>query len=314
MNKIDKFKGCMIGLACGDYLGAPVEFTFSRADVESFFAGNQLKPVDFLDDGNRRHVAGYYTDDTCMAMCLAQSLIEKGFDTKDQFIRYKQWLFEGLNTHYGDKSIGVGNHTFGVLAKVNENNLPSELDHHERHGGNGALMKCAPIGLLYYQNFTELKDYTIKSTIITHNSRDAVWSCMVQNSFIAYALLDQDKSEFVRLFLADFPDCPVNIKELVTLPYTEMPGRVKLENSGYTLHSLKISLYSFFRSNNFEEAVTESVFMAGDADTQGAIVGALAGAYYGYENIPVDWRKALLNREYIEELAVSLHDKAATNK
>jgi len=308
MDNLNKFKGCLVGLACGDYLGAPVEFSFSRADVIDFFDSERLRPINILDDNNVRHVAGYYTDDTCMAMCLAESLIEKGFDTKDQFVKYKEWLFEGKNTPVkGDASIGVGNHTFNMLTQLDENNLPDILKHREMHGGNGALMKCAPIAMMYCNELTKLKNKTILSTIITHNSEDAVWSCIVQNAFIYYAFNRLDKERFVATFLNDFQDCPEKIKSIVACDYLGMPVGARLENSGYTLHSLKIVLYAFFRFNSFEEIVTESVYMAGDADTQGAIAGALAGAYYGYDNIPKEWRDALLNREYIEKLATDLH-------
>ena len=310
---LDKYKGCFIGLACGDYLGMPVEFSRGREDVIKYFGKHELRPIEFLNETAVRKTAGYYTDDTCMAMCLAESLHENDFDIKDQFRRYKKWLFEGYNTPFGDKSYGVGNHTFKMLTSLNEDDLPTELDHHEMHGGNGALMKCAPIGLYYFDDIALLKDNSIKSAIITHNNSDAAWSCVVLNSFIAYALLGHKKENFAGLYLQHHQQTPDKIKDLLLKDYISMPDRENLNNSGFTLHTLQIALYSFLRSNNFVEAVTEAIFMGGDADTQGAVVGSLAGAYYGHNDIPTDWISQLLNKEYIEQMAINLYNKKVSS-
>lgn len=309
MNLSNQFKGCFVGLACGDYLGMPVEFSKGRAEVVNYFKGEKLRPVDFIHDTTGKSTLGYYTDDTCMAMCLAESLVENDFDVKDQFRRYKKWLFDGYNTPFGDRQFGIGNITLRMLMTLEEDNLPVELIHRESHGGNGALMRCAPIGLFYHKDIESLRDYSIKSAIITHNNSDAAWSCVVLNFFIAYSLLGKDKNDFVALFLADHKDCPDNIKELLLIDYGALPEKHNLDNSGYTLHTLKIALYSFFRTNNYEEAVTEAIFMGGDADTQGAVAGALAGAYYGRDSIPAAWADVLINRDYIERQAANLYEK-----
>ncbi|MEI6378100.1 MAG: ADP-ribosylglycohydrolase family protein [Candidatus Falkowbacteria bacterium] len=306
---LDKFKGCLVGLACGDYLGMPVEFTFGRKDVIDFFGSEILNPVDFIEPNCARRTAGYYTDDTCMALCLADSLLECDFDTRDQFLKYKKWLFEGYNTPFGDRQFGVGDHTYKILTVLREDNLPDVLNHVESHGGNGALMRCAPVGLLYHDDIAMLKDYSIKSAIITHNNTEAAWSCVVLNTFIAYSLLGIDKADFVDRFINDHPDCPEHIKKLLLTDFQSLPAKHKMNTSGYTIHTLNVVLYSFFKAQDFREAVTEAVFMGGDADTQGAIVGALAGAYYGFESIPSNWRATLLNKEHIEEVAVNLYNK-----
>lgn len=309
MELLKKFKGCFAGLACGDYLGMPVEFTHSREDVEDFFGEPGLRPVIFVPFEYSKRKPGYYTDDTCMAMCLAESLYENDFDIKDQIQRYKKWLFQGYNTPDGGESFGVGNHTFKILTSLDEDDLPQDINHKEDHGGNGALMRCAPIGLFYNDDISLLKENSFKSAIVTHNNLDSAWSCVVLNSFIAYSLLGHDKENFVNLFLAHYSECPENIKKLLLVDYQAMPANYCFDNSGFTLHSLQIVLYSFFRFNKFRETVAESIYMGGDADTQGAIAGALAGAYYGYDDIPHDWVNELINREYIEKQATNLHSK-----
>lgn len=305
-----RFQGCLVGLACGDYLGAPVEFFKNRKEVEHFFGGKELKISSKTDETNKRRIPGHYTDDTSMALCLAESLIKNGFNVKDQFLSYRQWLLEGLNTPYGDNAFGIGQHTFKMLTSLDENALPNEIDHQERHGGNGALMRCAPLGLMYFNDLAVLKEKTIKATIITHNNFDAVWSCVVLNSFIAYSLLCYNKSNFTGHFISRYPECPDNIKNILLVDYSALPKYYDFDNSGFVLNTLQIVLYSFFQSTNVRDSITAAVFMGGDTDTQGAITGALAGSYYGFDNIPTEWTKTLLNGEFIENIATRLYSKS----
>lgn len=306
---ISKYKGCMVGLACGDYLGAPVEFSMSREQVEHFFGGKKLLVLECADQSDVRRIPGHYTDDTSMALCLAESLVEKGFEVSDQFIRYRRWLLDGYNTPFGDKAYGVGQHTFKMLFALDENSLPDGLNHKEGHGGNGALMRCAPIGLSYHYDMAELKDKSFRAAIITHNNSDAAWSCVVLNAFIACALRGYNKKDFVRVFFDHFPEVPENISGILERFNDESYLSDEYDNQGYTLDTLRIALYSFFKTDDFEGAVTEAVFFGGDADTQGAVAGALAGAYYGYENLPESWVKTLINRDHIEGLAEKMLDK-----
>lgn len=306
---IDKFKGCLVGLACGDYLGSPVEFALRPEQVREFFGGEKLKPVPDTGVRDPRHIPGYYTDDTAMAICLAESLIENGFDIKDQFRRYHRWISTGYATPYGDRAFDPGQHTFRVLYGRSEDEIPEKLIHHELEGGNGALMRSAPIGLRYYQD-SGLKEYSIRASIVTHSNTLSAWSCVVLDQFIAYALSGKIKrSSYCQEFLRQYPESPMKIKKVLTADYNNIDSR-KLEHSGYVINTLLITLYAFFTTNDFEAAVTRAVFMAGDTDTQGAVTGALAGAYYGYKAIPSGWRNTLIRHEYIENLAIELYQQS----
>src|SRR5690606_27627979 len=140
----DKFKGCLLGLACGDYLGATVEYR-SKENVRKVFAqGVTPLAVDFHGYGN---ITGFYTDDTSQMICLAESLLEKGFNPQDQLRRYKKWLYEGYATPFGVKSYGVGQNTLRILMRLDENSIPEEITHDPKQGGNGAVMRCAPVAL-----------------------------------------------------------------------------------------------------------------------------------------------------------------------
>jgi len=301
---LDKSKGCLIGLACGDYLGMPYEFAMP-GKVKKHFSINKLKPItiQFID----KQVTGFYTDDTSMAICLAESLLEKGFDQKDQYQKYKKWFYEGYSTPFGDKSYGVGQHTLRVFIEQTEDNIPTTITHNHKAGGNGALMRCAPIGIRYNKDINQLVQNSIKSALVTHNNHISAWSCVILNLCISYALQEIDKTDYCNLILDSKLDIPQDIKELLQTDFNKLDQNL-LHTTGYSLYTLAIALHSFFTTDTLEDCITQAIALGGDTDTQGAVVGALAGAYYGYTNIPDDWVNSLINNKYIEELAVRLHE------
>lgn len=300
------FKGCLIGLACGDYLGMPVEF-MQRSQVLQFFGERKLKPSSCHHRAGIKP-PGFYTDDTSLTICLSESLIEKGFDIKDQFQKYRKWYMTGYGTPFEDQAFGIGQTTLKMLISLDENNLPNKLEHKEQRGGNGALMRSAPIGLLYYQDEEEIKNKSIASAIVTHNNLFAVWSCIVLNSFISYCLQGVNKKDFVKKFINIHQDCPEELIKVLTQDFNSL-DEMFIKNTGYSLHTLNIALYSFFTTENYVDCVTKSIFIGGDTDTQAAVAGALAGAYYGIDDIPQNWINILIRKDYIEDLAVRLYNE-----
>jgi len=299
---LDKFKGCLIGLAVGDYLGMPVEFC-KPFQVKNFYP-NGLEPKP-CTRGNSSYPAGFYTDDTALTICLAESLIEKGFDTKDQFLRYKKWLMEGYATPFNDRAYGVGQNTLRQLLTGDPDNLTTKLKNNEKQGGNGALMKCSPVGLRYYKNEKELVEKTIASTIITHNNEVAVWGCIAHNLFIGYSLRGYSKETFIERFLTTCQNCPAKLQEALRIDFNTLDEH-SLSTTGYSLNTSIISLYCFLKTDTYEDCITKAIFLGGDTDTQGAVAGSLAGTYYGSSNIPKIWQRQLLNRDRIEKLANNL--------
>lgn len=296
---LNKFKGCLVGLAVGDYLGMPVEFC-KPFQVKQFYP-NGLEPKS-CTRGNSSYPAGFYTDDTAMAICLAESLIEKGFDIKDQFLRYRKWLMEGYATPFGDKAYGVGQNTLRQLFTADPDSLPTKLVHKENQGGNGALMRCAPLALAYYKNEEELFNKTLESTIITHNNEMAVWSCIVHNCFISYSLLNINKNGFIEKFITTYTNCPVLIQKILKADFNNL----HCIHTGYTLNTLAISLSCFFTTENFKDCLTKAIYLGGDTDTQGAVAGSLAGTYYGEDKIPSHWKHTLIGKNNIVNTAKEL--------
>lgn len=299
MNIEDRFKGCLVGLACGDYLGMPVEFMNSD-QIKKLFGKGGIRPITTPRNANKPK--GYYTDDTSLAICLTESLL-RGFNVKDQFQTYRKWLLNYHATPDGENSIGVGQRTLMALIRQTKNTIPIKLNNNDKHGGNGALMKTSPIGLRYFNDTQKLVDASIRSTIVTHNNTLAAFSCVAQNLLIAYAIKDIPKDQVLEKLAKELPTkCPEEIKDLVK----NLHKQTHFPNTGFTLNTLRISLYSFFTTDSFKECITKAIYFGNDTDTQAAVAGALAGTYYGYKKIPESWRNTLMRNKYIENLAGKL--------
>lgn len=293
--------GCLVGLACGDYLGLPMEGE-RQEKVET----ENVQPRSFIYH-HEKYPAGYYSDDTSMAICLAESLTEKGFDVKDQLSRYKKWLKSGYDTPLGDKAFGVGKRTARSLTYYMPDTIPHEPRFTKEETGNGALMRCAPVGIKYRRQKEKLIEYSIESAIVTHNNLYAAWSCVVANLFIAYAFEGVDKEDLVGKVLAEDLELPEGIKEI--LGEDLHTKKKSLSNYGHSLDTLRIAVRCFLENDSFETTVKAAIDYGGDTDTQGAVTGSLAGAYYGYRAIPQDWKHKLINRSKIEKLAEKLVGK-----
>lgn len=309
-NLSNKYRGCLVGLACGDYLGMPVEFLPTREKIIEVFGSEEVRPMDVIR-GNEVKPAGYYTDDTAQAICLAESLIEKGFDIEDQFIRYKKWAYEGYATPDGSRAFGIGQNTARILRSQKLDELPTKLKDNPKAGGNGALMRTAPIGLMYFNDPKLLKDKSIQSAIITHNNEVSAWSCVILNFLIAYAVKGINKDLMIdKLLDESLVEMPVILHDLLNQDIKLIDPN-KLENSGWSYNTLNIALYSFFTTDSFNDAINKAIFIGGDTDSQGAVTGALTGAYYGYNAIPEEWKRKLMRREEIEELGEMILKKSA---
>ena len=247
-----RIKGAILGLACGDYMGTP--FEFHTAEIVNYFLDKHTLQPQVTARGDSNQI-GFYTDDTAMTLCLAESLIEKGFDVQDQFTRYKKWCYEGYMSADGKKAYGVGQNTLDKMLFQKDNEIPSIIANQPKEGGNGSLMRCLPVGLVYYQDINEIVDKSIKSSIVTHNNEVAVWSCVIFNTFVSYCIHNKDKAEFLSALTQEtfYHQIPMELTEMldgiVTKRYEELLPR------GYSLNTLEIALWCFLNKDDYESAL-----------------------------------------------------------
>lgn len=300
MDLLDRFRGALLGLACGDAVGTTVEFS-----PRGTFA-----PVTDMVGGGPFHLqAGQWTDDTSMALCLATSLLEKqGFDAVDQMNRYVAWMTQGYLSSTGT-CFDVGNTTAAALQRYQASGNPFSGLTEAHTAGNGSLMRLAPVPLFFYPDSQAAIHYAGESSRTTHGAVECVDGCRLFAMLLLKALDGVTKLMILEgsaLVEADAPPLAANIQALARGEYRHYPEN-RINGNGYVVNSLEAALWSFWRTDNFRDAVLCAVNLGDDADTTAAICGQLAGAYYGMSGIPTTWLERLTWRNEICNLADQLY-------
>ena len=174
-----RYRGALLGLAVGDALGTTLEFQ----------PPGSFEPIaDMLGGGPFGLEPGQWTDDTAMALCLAESLIEtKGFDPVDQLRRYLSWYREGVNSSTGE-CFDIGLTTRAALHRFEETGEPYPGATHERSAGNGSIMRLAPVPLAFAADIEEVAELASESSRTTHGAAAAVDACRFLGVAIATAV------------------------------------------------------------------------------------------------------------------------------
>jgi len=296
--RLDRYRGALLGLAAGDALGTTLEFT----------ARDTCPPLTgMIGGGPFRLKPGEWTDDTSMALCLAESLIETGgFDPADQMRRYLRWRHRGHLSSNGS-CFDIGTTVASALNRFRDTGDPFSGSTDPQSAGNGSLMRLAPVPLFYARNLERAIARAAESSRTTHGAREAVDACRYAALLIVLAIEGASKADLVSATLAsDHPAFATEpLAATVAAAAREAPGRDRddIHASGYVLHSLEAALWAFASSGTFREGALLAVNLGEDADTTGAIYGQIAGAHYGVDAIPLEWRRCLAHRPRIEAMA-----------
>lgn len=296
-----RFEGCLLGLACGDALGAAVEFQ----------PPGSFPPLTDLVGGGPFNLApGQWTDDTAMALCLADSLIRcNGFDARDQMERYCRWRDEGLWSSTG-VCFDIGYTTAAALRRFEQSGDPYAGSTDPLTSGNGSLMRLAPIPMFYVEDLQKVVYYAGESSRTTHASREAVDACRLFAVMLALALRGESKhvilfETYSRYFESE--DLAPAIAEIAQGCYLHKKESDIIAN-GYVVNTLRAALWCFWQAENFRQAVLLATNLGYDSDTTAAICGQIAGAFYGVEKIPRGWLSCLARATEIRHLADQLYE------
>ncbi|MEE8392124.1 MAG: ADP-ribosylglycohydrolase family protein [Anaerolineae bacterium] len=273
----DRARGCAVGAAVGDALGMPLEF-------------GPRQPADRLVREMRsgRIPAGTFTDDTEMALSLADSLLAHcPLDPADLAQQFVAWHRSGPDD--------VGIHTSSVLSRVAsgepwEQAAKAVQRQRPESAGNGSVMRCWPVALAHWDNLDRLLADSRLQSNVTHRHPECVEGSSFVNAAIHYLLRENSPVEAVARALKAV-EMPESLRAVVAAAPDRR--REELKNSGWVRHTLESAVWGLLSTDSFEEAVIQVVNLGNDADTAGAVVGALAGAAYGLEAIPAQWRDAL---------------------
>jgi ADP-ribosyl-[dinitrogen reductase] hydrolase len=303
VDRLERYKGCLLGLAVGDALGTTLEFRTP---------GSFIPIDDIVGGGPFRLNPGEWTDDTSMALCLAESMVERqGFDPDDQMRRYLRWYREGYLSSNG-RCFDIGNTTREALVGFERTGNPFSGPTHEMSAGNGSIMRLAPVPLFYAGDPEEAIRKAGESSRTTHGARVAVDACRYLGALLVGAVQGLSKEQLLANLYCPVPGFWENeplystIREIAGGSFrTNNPPYIK--GTGYAAKSLEAALWAFYRSSTFKDGALLAVNLGDDADTTGAVYGQIAGAYYGYSGIPEEWQGKILKRELIEELAERLY-------
>lgn len=289
-----RYRGCLLGLACGDAVGTTVEFSprGTFAPVTDMTGGG---PFDLRP--------GEWTDDTSMALCLATSLIYKrGFDAVDQMNRYCNWRSVGYLSSNG-RCFDIGMTVAAALDRYLATGNAFAGDTDSRAAGNGALMRLAPIPMFYASNDRDVFLYSGESTRTTHGAEDAIACSRLFGLQLRHLLLGGDRKGLQSIAMPE--PLPDRVHGIARGEYLEKAS-AEIQGTGYCVDSLEAALWAFQTTDSFEAAILRAVNLGDDADTTAAICGQLAGAFYGEQAIPRTWLEKLVMREEIEDLADAL--------
>lgn len=287
---LSRVRGTLLGLAVGDALGATVEFMTQREIRVQYGVHDRIRGGGWL-----RLSPGQVTDDTTMAFAVADALIRAPTPQAEDFARaFDAWM--------RTKPVDIGHTVRRGIARYRasgEAQVPPSND-----AGNGATMRCAPVAIaLIGRAPEEVRRITLAQARVTHNNplTDAASVCVVE---MIQAALDGGG---IRAVIA-------RAHQLVrTHPAFAFRGKPQLNPSGYIVDTMRAVLQAIDIHDSYEQVLTDLVNRGGDADTTGAIGGAIMGALAGEEGIPERWRNALSPavRARCSELAARLYPRSA---
>jgi ADP-ribosylglycohydrolase len=304
--------GAMIGLAIGDALGLPVEFEPRRA--------READPVvSFRGGGTWKLEPGFWSDDTALTLCLAESIVLRGFDPDDFGKRALSWLDEGLWSA-GGQAIGAGGATRRALVRIGSG-MPAVLagGRGENDNGNGSIMRILPasIWLAPLPEPARLRAIAAYSAVTHGHPRSilAAWlHCLVSARLLRGEAPKEAYSNAMEEARARMPSLPVALRaeegvyaRLLDGGLASVPASA-IRASGYVVHCLEASLWCLLKGSDFRSTVLAAVNLGEDADTTGAVAGGLAGLAYGRAALPDEWARAVARSSEIASLAEKLAD------
>jgi ADP-ribosylglycohydrolase len=290
----DRAVGALLGLAVGDALGTTLEF--SRRD-------SRPPVADMVGGGPFGLAPGQWTDDTSMALCLADSLLAcNGIDQRDLMERFARWFMHGENSVTG-RCFDIGNTTREAILRFLRSGDPVAGKEDANSAGNGSLMRLAPVAIFWCSAPAVQAEAAARAqSATTHGAAAAVDAC----AFFAGLLIEAIHGSSKAAVLAPrrFAGHPA-IATVAAGGWHDKP-RGAIESSGYVVHTLEAALWSVHRTNGFSEALL-AANLGDDADTVAAVTGQLAGAIYGADAIPLAWRERLAWSESIQARANALY-------
>lgn len=303
----------IMGVVVGDALGCPVQF-----ESREYLKNREEGPVVGMEGyGTYNMPEGTWTDDSSMALATLDSIRHcDGINLDDIMKRFVEWDLHGKYTPFGD-AFDQGNTCTMAIINYQRNGDPYTCGGNTEHSnGNGSLMRIMPACIYSYnKKMSDKEAIQIIHEVsgLTHNHLRSKMACGLYY-FCLKGILNEKGSLQERLQsglnqgFAFYEDDILNRVELSyysrirNLQEFLLVPEQEIKSSGYVVDSLEAAIWSMIKSDSFKDCLLQAVNLGDDSDTIAAIAGGLAGIYYGYENIPIEWLEVIQRREWIENL------------
>ena len=289
-----KVKDGICGFVVGDALGVPVEF-YSRRELEDD------PVVDMREYGTYNQPKGTWSDDSSMTIATMYSIVNKnGIDYADIMDEFCRWAFEGEHTPHGER-FDIGNITLRGLERYQNGEDALKSGGNSTHdNGNGSLMRILPLAYI-----PDIDCETVENiSALTHGHDRSKIACVLYVE-IAKSMLNNDLTieehidnacEKIKEYYAENDE----LEEFSRILNDDFSDGIM--SGGYVIDTIETVIYCLKTTESYKEAVLKAVNLGGDTDTNAAICGGLAGIYYGYDSIPIDWLESIYKLDEIHSL------------
>lgn len=293
MTPLDRAVGTLLGLACGDAVGTTLEFR----------SPGTFEPIeDMVGGGPFSLEAGQWTDDTSMALCLAESILDTGsLDLEDQLRRYLLWRDSGYLSSNG-RCFDIGTTTRTQLERFRRTGEAVDPLPDEESAANGSLMRLGAVPIRWHGDPATAAEKSGESSRTTHPARRPVDACRLMGAMTSGLISGASFDEVTAPAFWRWGELHPAIADLTTGSWKEKSPPA-IRGTGYCVDALEAALWSVSGAVNYRDAVLRAANLGDDADTTAAIAGQLAGARWGASGIPASWRGKVAAGERIISLA-----------
>ena len=294
----DRAGGALVGLAVGDAVGTTLEFKTP---------GSFTPVTDMVGGGPFRLRAGAWTDDTSMAMCLAESILDRGgLDPVDQLTRYVRWYRDGYWSSTGS-CFDIGATTRRALSRFEFSREVVDPQTDEDAAANGSLMRLAAVPIRWHADIADAAERSAESSSTTHPAARPTDACRVLGAMIAALIGGASAGEVLAPDFWQFGPLHPEVEAVARGSWlSKQPPAIC--GTGYSVDALEAALWAVGGAADFRDAVLRAANLGDDADTTAAIAGQLAGARWGLSGIPVEWRERIVSADRIAAIAGRLYD------
>jgi len=286
----DRYRGTLVGLGCGDALGGPVEFMTPEKIAQAHPDGVRT----FLGGGWLHLAPGEITDDTQMTLAMCDALDASGVNMDRLVEQFVAW--------YASQPKDIGNTTRAALKYLAEGGSweksgPHAVCYGSKSGGaaNGGVMRCAPVALRFRTDPVRLVTASLDTARVTHDEERAKWATVAINQAIVHLLEGGARESVLDAAVVGVPNA--QLREAVLAAPSKDAS--ELRAGGFVIETVQAALWSLLTASTAEEAIILSVNLGNDADTTGAVAGALAGAHWGMAALPDAWTAILEPRDLL---------------